>query len=333
MQSSIQEKNNTKISIGLNSNSALPLAETRFNTNSEIKLNNINDATWSENSDPLNIPLNTKIQVLLNRNLASTGPIDGNLGLNTVKAISAFQIINGLTATGQMDKTLWMLLTKDTKDPVFIEYQITANDLKYSYIDNIPLDYAKQAKMKNLNYVRITEMLAERFSMDEFFLQKLNPQHKFNRVGEKIIVANMQRKPIHNVHSLVAHKGMKQLFLFNANNKLIAAFPVTIGSDDNPSPTGTHKINSIVRNPYYSYSPKNFIQGKNLQALTLPPGPNNPVGSVWIGLSKPSFGIHGSPSPSLISKSSSHGCIRLTNWDVEYLAKILNTGTSIKFVE
>lgn len=241
--------------------------------------------------------------------------------------------MNGLNPTGIMDETIWNLLNKNTKDPVFIEYQLTAQDLKYSFISNIPLDYADQAKMKNLNYVRMSEMLAERFGMDEFFLQQLNPKHKFDTVGEKIIVANIQRKPIQDIQSIVAHKGMKQLFLFNSKRKLVAAFPVTIGSEENPSPSGTHKITSIVHNPYYSYSPKNFIQGNNLKPLSLPPGPNNPVGNVWIGLSKPSFGIHGSPSPSLISKSSSHGCIRLTNWDVQYLSRILAIGTSIQFIE
>lgn len=325
---------NTKIAININSspNNSLKNLNTESD-NTNLNINSINNAKWSESSDNLNTALNAKIQVLLNRHLSSTGTINGKSSLNTIKAISAFQIMNDLNVDGKINKNVWDLLNHNSIEPVFMEYQITSKDLQYNFIKNIPLDYAEQAKLKNLNYVRMTEMLAERFSMDELFLQQLNPNHKFNTVGETIIVANINRKPINNAHSLIAHKGMKQLFVFNETNKLIAAFPITIGSEDAPSPTGTHKINTIVQNPYYSYSPKNFIQDNNLKPLSLPPGPNNPVGNVWIGLSKPSFGIHGSPSPSLISKSSSHGCVRLTNWDVQYLSKFLKPGMPIKFIE
>ena len=114
---------------------------------------------------------------------------------------------------------------------------------------------------------------------------------------------------------------------------MIAAFPATIGSSDTPSPKGTYQVKAIAPNPWYGYNPKNFVQGKNMKPLSLPPGPNNPVGNMWIALSKPSFGIHGTPNPSLISKTASHGCIRLTNWDANSLSKQVKKGVTVKFLE
>lgn len=295
-------------------------------------LDSLNHANFNKELVQDSAPLYAKAQVLLARHHASTGGVNGQLGLNTVKAISAFQIMNGLQGNGVLDEQTWLKLN-DNHQPAFIEYKITASDLSGPYIDKIPLDYLDQSKLKALSYVRVTEMLAERFQMDEFFLQQLNPHAKFNRVGDTILVANITTNVPKGISYLVAYKKIKQLYAFDKNNKMIASFPATIGSEDNPSPSGTHTITNITKNPYYSYNPKNFIQGKNLKPLTLAPGPNNPVGSVWIGLSKPSFGIHGTPSPSLISKSASHGCVRLTNWDALALSNSVVKGTQVRFID
>lgn len=296
-------------------------------------IENLNQVIWQPNSIQEVSGIYAKVQVLLSRNFASTGVIDGNLGLNTVKAISAFQIINGLSGNGQLDRETWGLLNQKKDVPSFIEYRITSKDVEGPYVKNLPLDYAEQVKLKALSYSRVSEMLAEKFHMDEFFLQKINPGANFERVGEVITVSNVTQELPNDIQYLVAHKGMKQLYAFNKNHKMVASFPATIGSDTNPSPSGTHTIKNIIKNPHYSYNPKNFIQANNLKPLSLPPGPNNPVGLVWIGLSKPSFGIHGTPSPSLVSKSASHGCIRLTNWDALRLAQRLSIGTQIKFLD
>ncbi|MDM1348985.1 L,D-transpeptidase, partial [Myroides marinus] len=167
----------------------------------------------------------------------------------------------------------------------------------------------------------VTEMLGEKFHMDENFLKKLNPNANFNNAGQKLIVANVRNDLPEDIHLIVAHKGAKQLYLFNSRNQMIASFPASIGNTNTPSPTGTYKVTGVAPNPWYSYSPSNFIQGKNMKPLSLPPGPNGPVGNIWIGLSKKSFGIHGTPNPSMISKSYSHGCIRLTNWDANDLGR------------
>ncbi|CAM4264866.1 hypothetical protein F901_03682 [Acinetobacter dispersus] len=293
----------------------------------------INAAEWPEGLPKGQNPAYARAHVMLNNSHASPGAIDGSNGKNTLKAIASFQQMNGLTPTGQLTKETWdALVAKQTK-PAYVEYTITDADLKGPYADSIPSDYALQAKMKGLYYTRVTEMLGEKFHMDERFLKQLNPNANFKKAGEKIIVANVRNDLPEDIHLIVAHKGARQLYLFNSRNQMIASFPATIGSTDTPSPTGTYKVVGVAKNPYYSYSPSNFVQGKNLKPLTLPPGPNAPVGNIWIGLSKKSFGIHGTPNPSLISKTASHGCIRLTNWDANDLGAKVRSGVTVKFLE
>ena len=296
-------------------------------------LDSLNNAEWSENIGKGQFPVYARAHVMLNDAHASPGAIDGSSGQNTLKAIASFQQINGLTPTGQLTKETWDALVAQQTKPAYVEYTITETDLKGPYAASIPADYALQAKMKGLYYTRVTEMLGEKFHMDENFLKKLNPKATFKKAGEKIIVAKSRNDLPEDIHLIVAHKGAKQLYLFNSRNQMIASFPATIGSTDTPSPTGTYKVVGVAKNPYYGYSPSNFIQGKNMKPLTLPPGPNAPVGNIWIGLSKKSFGIHGTPNPSLISKTASHGCIRLTNWDANDLGGKVKSGVTVKFLE
>ncbi|OTG69748.1 murein L,D-transpeptidase [Acinetobacter sp. ANC 4169] len=297
-------------------------------------LDGLNNATWYENIGKGQFPVYARAHVMLNNAHASPGAIDGSSGKNTLKAIASFQQINGIQPTGVLTQETWdALVAKQGAKPAFIEYTLTDADLKGPYAETIPHDYALQAKMKGLYYTRVTEMLGEKFHMDEDFLKKLNPKASFKKAGEKIIVANIRNEVPEDIHLIVAHKGAKQLYLFNSRNQMIGSFPATIGSSDTPSPTGTYKITGVAQNPWYSYSPSNFVQGKNTKPLSLPPGPNGPVGNIWIGLSKKSFGIHGTPNPSAISKTASHGCIRLTNWDANDLGKKVKSGVTVKFLE
>ena len=296
-------------------------------------LDGLNQATWYDNIGKGQFPVYARAHVMLSNAYASPGAIDGSSGKNTLKAISTFQQINGLKPTGELDKATWdALIAKQGSRPAFVEYTITAADAKGPFAKSIPRDYALQAKMPGLYYTSMTEMLGEKFHMDEGFLKQLNPKSTF-KVGEKILVANVSNKLPEDIHLIVAHKGAKQLYLFNSRNQMIGSFPASIGSTDTPSPTGTYKVTGVARNPHYSYSPSNFIQGNNTKPLSLPPGPNGPVGNIWIGLSKKSFGIHGTPSPSMISKSYSHGCIRLTNWDANDLGKKVKSGVTVRFLE
>lgn len=296
-------------------------------------LDGLNHADWYENIGRGQFPVYARAQVMLNNTHASPGAIDGTSGMNTLKALSSFQQMNGLKPTGELTKETWDALVAKQNKAAYVEYTLTEDDLKGPYAASIPHDYALQAKMKGLYYTRVTEMLGEKFHMDEDFLKKLNPKASFNKAGEKIIVANVRNDLPEDIHLIIAHKGARQLYLFNSRNQMIASFPATIGSSDTPSPTGTYKVVGVARNPWYSYSPSNFVQGKNLKPLSLPPGPNGPVGNIWIGLSKKSFGIHGTPNPSTISKTASHGCIRLTNWDANDLGNKVSSGVTVKFLE
>ena len=295
-------------------------------------LNGLNSADWYDNIGRGQFPVYARAHVLLNNAHASPGAIDGTSGKNTQKAILTFQTIHGLERTGSLDKATWDALIAKHPEDAYMEYTITAQDLKGPFLPSIPANYAEQAKLPGLYYTRVSEALAEKFHMDEAFLKKLNPNAKF-KAGEKLIVANVKNDLPENIHYIVAHKGVKQLYLFNSSWKMIGSFPASIGSTETPSPTGKYRITGVAKNPPYSYSPTNFVQGGNLKPLTLPPGPNGPVGNIWIALSKRSFGIHGTPNPSMISKSFSHGCIRLTNWDANDLGRKVKAGVEVMFIE
>ncbi|ATO18217.1 murein L,D-transpeptidase [Acinetobacter sp. LoGeW2-3] len=297
-------------------------------------LDGLNNAEWYEDIGKGQFPVYARAHVMLNNAHASPGAIDGTSGKNTLKALASFQQMNGIKPTGTLTKETWdKLVSLQGSKPTYVEYTITEEDLKVPLAKSIPSDYALQAKMPGLYYTSRTEMFGEKFHMDEAFLKQLNPGANFNKAGQKIIVASVRNNLSEDIHLIVAHKGAKQLYLFNSKKQMVGSFPATIGGTDTPSPTGTHKVVGVARNPHYSYSPSNFVQGNNTKPLSLPPGPNGPVGNIWIGLSKKSFGIHGTPNPSMISKSSSHGCIRLTNWDANDLGRKVKAGATVRFLE
>ena len=179
--------------------------------------------------------------------------------------------------------------------------------------------------MKGLYYQDIKEMLGERFHMDVRYLDKLN-KNKSYKAGETITVVNTRGQLNQRINRVVANKADKTLYAYNGD-KLVATYPTTVGSDATPSPHGTYKIVNKVKMPWYKAT---VDEAGGKKVYMLPPGPNNPVGVVWMGLSKPSYGLHGSPKPEGISRQASHGCIRLTNWDVlEVYANIENGATVV----
>ena len=294
-----------------------------------------NDAVFTPDPYPKgrrSDPRMIKLQVLLDRNNASPGVIDGLFGDNVVKAVMAFEEMVGHKVDGQLDAELWAALEKTSAEPVLVAYTITPEDVAGPFIPELPQDYALQAELPGLSYRDAAEMLAERFHMDEAFLRRLNPEVSFTEAGAEIVVANVGKPLKAKVANIVADKGRKQLRGYDAAGRLIVAYPATIGSSDLPSPSGVHAVKAIAVNPDYWYRPKvNFVQGSNTKALRLPPGPNGPVGATWIGLDKPTYGLHGTPEPSKIDKTNSHGCVRLTNWDARELAGLVQPGVPVDF--
>lgn len=274
-------------------------------------------------------PAIVRLQVLLDRAGASPGVIDGFDGDNVRKAVLAFELMRGLPPDGALDPDV--LAALETGGPVIGDYAIIADDLN-AIGPPIPKDYAEQAKRKFLGYASIEESLAERFHMDIDLLRTLNPGASYT-VGEPIYVAAYGPDLKGEVARIEADKSLRQVRAYGADGRLIAAYPATIGSEENPSPSGTHIVEGVAPMPEYTYNPRiNFQQGENTEVLTIPPGPNGPVGSMWIDLSEPTFGIHGTPEPSLIDKTGSHGCVRLTNWDANELAKMVKPGVPVDFV-
>jgi lipoprotein-anchoring transpeptidase ErfK/SrfK len=291
------------------------------------------ETTGSDDGPPpqaLPDPAIVKLQVLLDRAGASPGVIDGFDGDNVRKAVRAFEVMRGLPDDGVLDAETIAAL--DSAEPVVGGYAITAEDLA-AIGPEVPDDYALKAQMEFLGYARITELLAERFHMDEDLLVALNPGVQFAEGETVAVTAYGPDVTERKVARMVADKTTRQLLAYDAGGTLVVAYPATIGSESNPSPSGTHLVNAVAPMPNYTYDPDvNFQQGENTEVLIIPPGPNGPVGSMWIDLTEPTFGIHGTPEPSKIDKTASHGCVRLTNWDATELSKLVEPGVPVEFV-
>ncbi len=286
------------------------------------------DQSSQQNSEPN--PAIVRLQILLDRAGASPGVIDGYIGENVSKAIAGFEAMQKLPVNGDLDDDVLKRLTDQAE--AVQNYEISEDDSK-DIVEHIPEDYAEQAKLKRLGYTSVAEALAERFHMDIDLLKALNPNAAF-QPGETVVVAMVGDPKSGGVTRIEARKKTGQVFAFSDDGSLLAVYPATIGSEESPSPTGTHKVKGVARMPTYTYNPKvNFQQGSNTDILTLPAGPNGPVGTVWIDLSEPTYGIHGTPEPSLIDKTGSHGCVRLANWDVEELGSMVKPGVVVELIE
>ncbi len=291
----------------------------------------INEADYAGDALPEDqSPFTARLQVLLDRAGASPGVIDGWDGENVEKAVLAVEEMNGLEADGRMDEDVWDALESQTGD-AFVRHTISEDDVS-RIVASLPQDYAELAELDWLGYTSAAEKIAERFHMDIDFLKLLNPDTDFEAVGTEIWVADPGDDAQPEIARLVADKSLARLLAYDEGDKLVLSYPVTIGSDELPSPSGTHEVAAVAVEASYSYRPgKNFQQGDNEEPLTLPPGPNGPVGSVWIDLSEPTYGLHGSPEPAEIDKSASHGCVRMTNWDAMELARAVETGVPVEF--
>ena len=290
----------------------------------------INTAEFTDSLPEGVSALTVKLQVLLDRAGANPGVIDGVAGENVTRAIRGFEEINGLDVDGIMTPDLWERLR--SPEPVSVTYTIKSQDLE-KMVESIPPDYAEMAKMEWLGFTSGAEALAEKFHMDQNFLMALNPFARFI-IGESIIVVSPGEQAAIVVTRIIADKSNERLVVYGENDRPVLVYPATIGSDSTPSPKGTHEVRAVAEFPTYAYNPDlNFQQAENSEKLTIPPGPNGPVGGTWIDLSEPTYGIHGTPEPSKISKTASHGCVRLTNWAAAELATLVKPGIVVTFVE
>lgn len=311
-----------------------------------------NDETWDDitpeavNGDSIHLPLSgevegpsvLRVQILLDKVYFSPGIIDGRWGKNTEKAVYWLQRREGLVATGTVDSTtLHTLLTlADSPDRFAIEHTLTEDDVAGPFVD-IPGDIYAKAELDRMGYESLTEKLSEQFHATPDLLAQLNPEATLNalQAGDVLMVPAVS-SPDDSTMDKVAQIAISgsgfYLHAKDSTGRILYHFPSTLGSSYDPSPEGDFEVNSVTEDPWWHYQPDILESVPDDQPdARIPPGPNNAVGVVWIDLSEPHFGIHGTSAPETIGYVTSAGCVRLTNWDALFLGRHLEEGIPVSF--
>ncbi len=272
-------------------------------------------------------------QVALDQSGFSPGLVDGLLGPKTRLALRAFQAHVGLEVTGMADDATRRALRLDARSALC---RIVLSDTDVALIGPWPKSWHDKAKAKSLGYESLAALAAERGHCSLRLLAKLNPGKNFGALkpGDSLIVPNAARtETAVRAASIEVDFGRKVVWVLDGEGQVVSLFHCSIAADPGNLPAGPCRVATIAMDPAYVFDPAKWPEVKNVdRRLVIPPGPRNPVGLCWIGLSLKGFGIHGTPAPELIGKTGSHGCIRLTNWDALRLAEMVRVGTPVRFV-
>ena len=279
----------------------------------------------------------TRLQIFLDNSDFGPGKIDGKMGEFFRKALISYKHAHGMRETGFVDQ--WLL---DQVPETFTTYSIKPDDLRF--IGPVPTDHAEQAKLKALLYGSLLEFVAERYHSAEAYIQKLNTGKDWEHLKpgdvlkvpnvlpfeiEKITEGKVPENPAFAARKIFIDTKERLLEVFDSD-QLVCVFPITPGSTTLPAPVGTWKILGMATMPWFRYDEGMLNYGVRTENyFNLPPGPNNLVGILWMGLNKPGIGIHGTNNPETIGRAASHGCIRLANWDAARVKDLVSVGTTV----